>query len=453
MKPFFYLLLCLCLSGHLAAQWAVFTPDIPDTIGISHVHTVSAEVAWAVGIQYEVFPTGFDIAGLDKGYFFRTMDGGNSWSHGEVPMGGVPFLSNIHAYDANTAWVSGLDLVSGANKIFKTTDGGATWAEQTSTAFTDFASWVNFVYFKDATNGLCMSDATPSPDEETPHFEIYRTSDGGQQWVRIPAAQLPEPLAEDEYGVSGGYDAIGDHLWFGTSYGRVIFTQDGGDSWQVSESGLDYVLYLSFADTLNGIAATPPLAISLTEDGGHTWTDITPEWPLTFPTSAAMIPGSQYILLVTADDFVNGPFTTHISPDKGATWIEIGSGEEAGWANFISPAAGFAGEWQPADHKTRLYAYNGDPLSGLLSGRPLEIETALFPNPVQDVLTVAVTDSDPAEYLLLLNDLQGRLMSRQKLQASGDWTTRFDLSALPAGSYVLTIASAQGAVSRVVVKQ
>lgn len=452
MKTLLYTLAFFCCSHLLSAQWAVFTPDIPDTLGVTYVHTVSEEVAWAVGIQFLVEETGFDIAGNDKGYFFRTIDGGATWTHGLVPMGDVPFLSNIHAYDADTAWVAGVDLANGTSHVFKTTDGGAQWTEL-SLAFTPFVSWPNLVHFKDATNGICMSDASPSPDNETPHFEIYRTADGGQQWSRIPASVLPAPIAEDEYGVAGAYDGIGDHLWFGTGYGRVIFTKDGGDSWHVSDSGLEFVGFLSFADTLTGIAAIPPFGISLTEDGGETWADITPDGPFTFFVSAAMIPESGYILVVTADNFLTGPFTTRISPDKGATWMEIGSGEEAGWANFISPTVGFAGEWQPADHKTRLYAYTGNPLLGLLSAKTLDIHISLFPNPAQEALTVAVSQSAAATYLLLLHDLHGRLLSSQTRQAQGDWTASFDLRHLPAGSYVVTLANEKGAVSRTVVKQ
>lgn len=338
MKKLLYTLLLSALYIlPLTAQWAVFTPDIPDAVGTSFVHTVSSEAAWAVALQYTVDESGFGIAGSDKGYFFRTQDGGETWTHGLIPMGEVPLLTSIFALDADTAWVTGLDMASGISYILKTTDGGLHWTEQTA-AFTPGVSWANFIYFKDAFNGICMSDASPSPDTEMPYFELYRTADGGEEWMRIPASELPALLAPDEYGVSGGYDGIGDHLWFSTAYGRIIFTKDGGDSWQVSESGLDYVLFLSFADTLNGIAATPPLGGAITEDGGHTWTDIIPDWPITFPTSAAMIPGSQYILLVTADNFVSGPFTTHISPDKGATWIEIGSGEEAGWGDRTNSA-------------------------------------------------------------------------------------------------------------------
>lgn len=452
MKKIFYTLLSLLYILPLSAQWAVFTPDIPDTVGVSHVFPASPDVVWALAMQYDVTPTGFELRGAERAYFFRTTNAGDSWSAGLVPMGAAPYLSSIHATGPDTAWVVGVDLAGGESYVLKTTNGGTAWNAVSGIPFTDFQSWPNFIHFQDAMNGVLMSDPTPSPSNPVPHFEIYRTADGGNQWTRVSAGQIPAALF-DEFGVAAAYDAIGDHIWFGTSSGRIFSSRDGGASWESTDTGVDFINFVSFSDTLTGIVATPPFEVSLTEDGGQTWTDITPPGEFTFFVSAAMVPESEYVVLVTADNFVSGPFTTLISPDKGATWLEIGSGEEAGSANFLSPSVGFAGEWQPADHKTRLYTYNGTPLSGLLSGKALDVKTAVFPNPVQDILTVSVTDSSPAEYLLLLNDMNGRLLARQKHRASGDWTAAFDMRSLPAGSYVLTIANQQGALSRMVVKQ
>lgn len=454
MKKFFFTLLSVLYILPLTAQWAVFTPDIPDTVGVSHVFPASPDVVWALAMQYDVTPTGFELRGAERAYFFRTTNAGESWSAGLVPLGAAPYLSSIHATGPDTAWVVGVDLAGGQSYVLKTTDGGTAWNAVSGIPFTDFQSWPNFIHFQDAMNGVLMSDPTPSPSNPVPHFEIYRTADGGNQWTRVSAGQIPSSLF-DEFGVAAAYDAIGDHIWFGTSSGRIFSSRDGGASWESTDTGVDFINFVSFSDTLTGIVATPPFELSLTEDGGQTWTDITPPGGFTFFVSAAMVPESEYVVLVTADNFVSGPFTTLISPDKGATWLEIGSGEEAGSANFLSPSVGFAGEWQPADHRTRLYTYTGDPLlTGLLRAKPLDAEINTYPNPARDYVTVSVRQAPAAAYILLLHDAQGRLLTQQTFEeTSSEWERTLSINHLPPGTYLITISSRDGMRSMPLMKQ
>ena len=72
-------------------------------------------------------------------------------------------------------------------------------------------------------------------------LRIYRTQDGGSSWNRIPAANLPAPLAGEGvwiYSGNGLYDSRGDTLWFGTRSGRVFRTVDRGQTWAAFGTGL-----------------------------------------------------------------------------------------------------------------------------------------------------------------------------------------------------------------------
>ncbi|MCB0566514.1 MAG: T9SS type A sorting domain-containing protein, partial [Phaeodactylibacter sp.] len=193
--------------------------------------------------------------------------------------------------------------------------------------------------------------------------------------------------------------------------------------------------------------------LRLTTDGGDSWTDL-PALQMGRISSLAMVPGSRYILATMRTSNIAPPFKTILSTDLGQSWQEIGDGSELACnAQFASPTVGYAGEWQPANHPTRMYKYAGSPLSGLLSGKQLDAELTVFPNPASDFASVHVKTAQPFDFLLLLNDAQGRLVERQVFPKTDTFSTTLDLQALPSGLYTLTVSTREGAVVRKVLKQ
>lgn len=100
-----------------------------------------------------------------------------------------------------------------------------------------------------------------------------------------------------------------------------------------------------------------------------------------------------------------------------------------------------------------LIKVDGDAISGSPALNPLSPRINTFPNPVEDVLQVAVDNPSPSACALLLHDMQGRLLRQQTIPASGAWTTELDLRGLPAGVYVVTVSTEAGRVSRRVVRE
>lgn len=151
---------------------------------------------------------------------------------------------------------------------------------------------------------------------------------------------------------------------------------------------------------------------------------------------------------------VTGPFRTTLSKDLGKTWIELstGTGENVGTVHFNSATLGYGGEWQPTGHATRMYKYAGSPLTGLLSGLALDARATLSPNPTADQVNVEIEVAEPAEFLLLFHDAQGRLMERRFLEKTSVGNARFDLSHLPAGVYTLSMSSQRGYLTRAISK-
>jgi len=100
-----------------------------------------------------------------------------------------------------------------------------------------------------------------------------------------------------------------------------------------------------------------------------------------------------------------------------------------------------------------MYKYVGSPLTGLFSGQTLEAEISLAPNPATDQLRVQIETAEPAEFTLLLNDAQGRLIDRKTIEKTAQGNAQFDLRTLPSGIYTLTVSSVKGYLTKKFVKQ
>src|SRR6476659_2122525 len=77
-------------------------------IGLS---PVNEKVVWASGV---------------RGTWVRTIDGGATWTHGVVPGGEFLQFRDVHALDANTAWLMSAGTSDSA-RIYVTHDGGTSW--------------------------------------------------------------------------------------------------------------------------------------------------------------------------------------------------------------------------------------------------------------------------------------------------------------------------------------
>jgi len=446
-------------STDLQAQWQPYTPVISDTVGTYDLRIAQGnnQIAWSIAMKYDATPVSYDPFYIDSIYYLKTADGGNTWSGGTIPMGPGPYASNICPVSNNTAWASGIDS-NFASYVLRTTDGGATWTRQLEEGFTSATSYIDFVHFWDDQNGIAVGDPAASDTHPDPFYEIYRTSDGGQNWSRVSSDDVPA-TPPNEYGVGGDYFVTGNHVWFPTFdatvnvWTRLLHSADRGATWTTTFAQTGN---LSFADSLHAIGTVfnpPNYVIRYTDDGWVTWTNL-PAITGGDLTSIVLIPESYYILAVMRNSIVSGPFRNMLSKDLGQSWTEIGNGAELiDNLQFASPGIGYAGEWQSLEHPTRMYKYAGDPLVGLFSGLELDAQVTLSPNPASDLLQVQIEVAEPAAFVLLLNDMQGQLIERKVLEKTALGNAQFNISQLPAGMYTLTVSSEKGHLTRPVSKQ
>src|SRR5262249_15484544 len=122
------------------------------------------------------------------------------------------------------------------SRIYKTTDGGATWVLQHTNR--DPKGFLDAIAFWDADHGLALGDPIGR------RFTILTTDDGGRTWTKGDAAGLPPVLRGEGASAASGPCLVprGEHdAWFGTGGGpsaRVFRSRDRGRTWTVHDTPL-----------------------------------------------------------------------------------------------------------------------------------------------------------------------------------------------------------------------
>lgn len=460
----FRLLLFTICALNLSAQWTSKVPQINDTVWILYNQIIDENTVWMGGNQY-VFDTANSLQLGNFVSIYTTSNGGVDWKYKKLMVDpeSLPFLTNITGINGQSAWASIYQLNLGTNLILKSDDGGESWKTTASNLFTDPSSFLNGISFKDAQNGIMIGDPSPDTDSTDYYFEIYHTTDGGLTWIRIPQSQIPDPL-EDEYGISGEFSRVGDNIWFSTDQGRIIYSNDGGQHWDVSLAGTGYTGFLNFVDDLHGICGSTDsifsataLDIKYTEDGGLHWQHVeSPYKDSTYFWSLCLIPESNFILTTHAATLQGAPFITWLTKDKGQSWIEIGQADGLSVAQFINPRVGYAGEGVSLnqDHATKIFKYAGDPLTGLLSNNQLDAKLEIIPNPVIDRMNLNIELKEPSALKLILNNSEGKLMWETTItENSLHHTPAVDVRHLAPGTYLLTLSSPEGFLTKKIIKE
>ncbi|MBI5914772.1 MAG: T9SS type A sorting domain-containing protein [Bacteroidetes bacterium] len=455
-KLYFSLLLAFIFGSALHSQtcWTPNDPGIPAPIlGCASLDVVNDNVIWAVFTHYSVADSLFGFPEDSICIVTVSTDGGTTWTNHQAPMGNPEFVANISAIDGQTAWICGLDFGGGGSRILKTTDGGATWVEQTSANWDPAASWVDFVYFWAAAKGVAMGD--PKQGE----FEIYTTGNGGQTWLPVDGANIDDP-EPGEFGFNGSFDVVGNNVWFGTSTGRVFRSKDSGASWKAYSTGLPQVGSVDFRDENTGFASYFNYftsAIKVTTDGGETWTDIASmpdDGNLRIEYGLRNVPGSTALVVTGAEEsLVDGINKTWVSYDNGGNWTQIDEGHHVVWLDFYSPESGWGGQPTKPSGPSYLFKYTGSALVGLFDPKPLDAEISMFPNPTSGMIRLDVKTAPPGDYLLLVNDAQGRLVKKEFIENESNFQRHLDLSELAAGMYSVTVSGNEGSTTQKIFKQ
>lgn len=309
------LLLISLVLPPAVAQWQ--PQSVATTASFRAVSAASPEVAWIGG-------TG--------GTFVRTTDGGKTWQVGTVPDAADCDFRDVQAIDAQTAYLmSAGPAEKGQARIYKTTDGGQTWAllyqtRQPGVFFDGIGFW-------DSQHGIVFSDPPAGAATDGKWF-ILTTDDGGQSWQPVPSASLPVMVPNEAAFAASGTSLVVQgkrNVWIasgGGMSGRVFRSSDRGRTWAVATTPLPAgeatgLFGMQFFSEKVGMVVggnykqetKPGPNAAITRDGGQTWQLVTETNPPGLKEAIALLPGDRLLVV--------GPLGTSISADQGQTWQQL----------------------------------------------------------------------------------------------------------------------------------
>jgi photosystem II stability/assembly factor-like uncharacterized protein len=324
------------------------TPQVSGTTQLLiSVSPVDSNIVWASG-------TG--------GTFVVTTDGGNTWKAGVVPGAEALQFRDVQGVSDQIAYLMSIGDNTSDFKMYKTTDGGATWkiqfVNQLANAFYDcFAFWT-------PDRGIAHSDSVNGV------FPDLRISNG-QRWISIANNMPPALPGEASFSSSGTCITTegANNAWIttgGSTTARVLATKDRGTTWNAynlplvsnaSAGGLS----VAFRDQMHGVVGGGDLAnnasagMAISGDGGVTWalTKKPPVQGSIFALAYARgirgaTPGTatdhqfDRTIVITAERapaFAQG--TAAYTPDEGQSWFILPNSSGYWGAAFANPQAGW----------------------------------------------------------------------------------------------------------------
>ncbi|MGB4655121.1 MAG: C10 family peptidase [Bacteroidales bacterium] len=326
--------------------------------GINYISAVDTNVIWGIGYN-----------GIDPSKtineFIRSIDGGRTWSSGEILGGNTYGIGNICGVNEDIAYATVYNGVGAQDNncgVYKTTDGGATWTKK-GTALQGAASFANNVHFWDENVGMCHGDVKDG------YFEIYTTTNGGNTWTRVPKSNIGQganPLS-GEGAWTTVIEAVDENtVMFGSNKSNLFISDDRGLTWRISSTGIAAnpqgggINTIAFKDKMNGIAGqtigTPKL--KSTNDGGATWTDLA-------LTGAFMTAGLDFVE-GTENTYVctgsaQGKTGAAVSFDGGNTWEKFAKTEAYQFLDVDakSPSHIWAGGFCTIELLDGIFSYQG----------------------------------------------------------------------------------------------
>ncbi|MEM9056685.1 MAG: hypothetical protein AAGD86_04365 [Pseudomonadota bacterium] len=269
--------------------------------------------------------TGDAAAGLvytwAQAQLFRSIDSGDSWTPVDADLG-LSVISEIvpHPSDALTAYAVGWE------GVFITTDGGASWTEQTNGLPPASSSGYRFVNF-----GIIDPGAPDTAYVQISNEGVYKTIDGGAQWTFSGTA-----LPNDFFTAFAMDPTDSNRLYLASGNNDIVATVNGGVTWSVlPNNGVGSL-------TMNDVAIDPTNpnrlyaasfwhGVFVSDNAGVDWQPqsqgFTNHSMLSIsrdPASGMLYAGSQGAIAASADN--------------GATWSLNSDGYDLGaWALKADP--------------------------------------------------------------------------------------------------------------------
>ncbi len=338
-----------------------------------------------------------------QGTVIRTTDGGETWQGLEIPY--MDQLESIFFVNKRIGYTSGSNSSLGLpDRIFKSTDGGASWDDITPDFYSygfdkyQFNLWGN--YFLNENYGVVVGGGCAAKQGNGYYQQFWRTTDGGASWS-VFKTDLPNTGMTDVilYPGGSGYAVSSGYIWTTADSGKTweIFVKSGENDWQEEITHIGNSFLVPFAGGCMG--HNDHGGMRMTTDNGNNWRE--------YITGNRMF--GAFLLDEKTGWAIGENQAVYLTTDGGVTWSKINCGltvekhTDDIW--FIDDTTGFIAG-------TGVYRYQNlpDTISPTISAIGDTVicrgeELTLFPDEDYPYIlwstndtTRSITVSEPGEY-------------------------------------------------------
>ena len=291
-----------------------------------------------------------------RGLIYLKAQSDSDWS--QLLSGSYENIQSIYFFGGNIGWAGGTRWGNPyKGVIYKTTNGGKQWKTQLQTGISSFSRC--FYFINESLGWLAKSNGVP---QELTGAGIYRTTDGGENWISVhPAGDFSSLFfinqdtgwVTSDYGSSSSYgiyksidggvilekksSVSSSSIYFSDFYNGwavglsgILKSTDGGETWITKSSSA--ASYVRFYNSNVGMCVSSG-AVLVSTDGGETWTT----------KSSPSLQTINFINPVTVWGYTSEG-TLYKTTNLGDTWeilnTGLGSGETA---FFINEYMGWVG--------------------------------------------------------------------------------------------------------------
>jgi photosystem II stability/assembly factor-like uncharacterized protein len=281
------------------------------------------------------------LVGTKRGLFLLTSDPARrAWQiEGPLANSGWAFGHACYDPDSGTLFAAGQNAWFGA-AVWRSPDLGRTWTlSSEGLTYGDEGPAIRSIWQLKPARGKLYAGVDPAG--------LFVSADGGQNWspVSRPLSELPQASAwQPGKGGLPVHSIVPDpagpgRWWIGLAGGGVLYTGDGGDTWEARNPSLPGAAPFRSQKLLAAPGGSGLLyqqhhaGVFRSADGGRTWLDITAGLPTRFGFGLALHPrdpDSLYTVPITnangSRHFPDGRIAVWRSRNGGQSWIRLTGG-------------------------------------------------------------------------------------------------------------------------------
>ena len=192
-------------------------------------------VAHLKHISFHPDDSGVVYASIEQGGLYRSDDGGESFA--EIP----GMYNDVHRLVSNPAQPERL-FVTGGMGLWLSRDYGTTWDNVFSKG-SEYGGYPDQLVYKPSDPSyMLIAAGQESPgswrQNGTAETRISRTRDAGETWEVLSATGLADKFAPSVEAMTLEEAGSVVQVFAATTYGEVLWSEDGGESWEKAVSDL-----------------------------------------------------------------------------------------------------------------------------------------------------------------------------------------------------------------------